>query len=467
MEQIKPQDAQFLYTETDDNFNHITLLLNFDGASEKSGGALDFENLKLFFQKKLKHHPVYCHRLVRLPAELDYPYWIVDELFEPDAHFSISPLPAPGMWPELRAATCDLHSQAMDMSRPLWDVTIFSDVNCNGEIKGGFTVAVRLHHVAVDGIGLLKILANMAMPLSEADEELDDEISDDSAMMSWTNLAGRALKNRFRHTVNLAGTLLKGTSVVAPTARRFLKTKPSERMRVHPTRFNSSVGGDKIFDVINVDLKALIAMRSLYSGATVNDVVLAVCSGALRRYLQTHNELTSTPVVAWIPVNARSVASTGERDSGNNLSAFTAPIYTNIADPVARLAKIVAATQSGKGGSSAAGLLLNVTKCLPATEQYLFSRAINATSAASSTCNLFVSNVPGPAHSVHIAGHRLESLAGLPPLGEGMGLFIATPSYNGRLYFNVISTAAILPDIEFFMTCLQDSFAELQSVMKA
>ena len=73
MEQIKPQDAQFLYTETDDNFNHITLLLNFDGASEKSGGALDFENLKLFFQKKLKHHPVYCHRLVRLPAELDYP----------------------------------------------------------------------------------------------------------------------------------------------------------------------------------------------------------------------------------------------------------------------------------------------------------------------------------------------------------------------------------------------------------
>ncbi|WP_269617536.1 wax ester/triacylglycerol synthase family O-acyltransferase [Zhongshania sp. BJYM1] len=460
MEQIKPQDAQFLYTETDDNYNHITLLLNFDGPAE---GDADYGQLIQFFKNKLKHHPIYSQRLVRLPAELDYPYWVNDEEFEADAHFTVTPLLVPGDWKALREEVCYLHSQPMDMHRPLWDVTIFTGVNCNGDNKNGFTVVVRLHHVAIDGVGLVKMLASFATPLSDADQSPNAEHAEERSDFSWSSVAGRAVKNRLRLSVNLGRTLLNSASYVGPSARRYLNTKPSERMRVYPSRFNDSVAGDKIFDVIGVELKTLSALRSLYQGATMNDVILTISAGALRRYLAKHKELTTHSLVAWIPVNAR--GATGGSDSGNNLSAFTAPIYTTIADPVARMAKIVSATQAGKSGISAAGLMLNVTKCLPATEQYLFARAINATSAASSTCNLFVSNVPGPAQPIYLAGHRLESLSGLPPLGEGMGLFIATPSYNGKLYFNVISTASILPDIDFFMECIQESFSEMQSML--
>ena len=460
MEQIKPQDAQFLYTETADNFNHITLLLNFDGPAEGEKKGVDYGALIKFLQLKLKPHPIFSQRLLRLPAELDYPYWVYDEEFEPDAHFTVTPLTVPGDWKALREEVCYLHSQPMDMHRPLWDITIFTGVNCNGSNKGGFTIVIRLHHVAIDGVGMVKLLASFASPISDVDESasLDESGVEE---FSWSNAAGRAVKNRLRHSVDLGRTLLKSTDYVSDSARRFLRTKPSERPRVYPCRFNASVGGDKIFDVVSVDLKVLSALRGLHAGATMNDVILAICAGALRRDLEKHQELDSHSLVAWVPVNAR--GSGGASDTGNNLSAFTAPIYSNIADPIARLAKIVAATQNGKGGKTATGLLLSVTKNLPATEQYLFARAINATSAASSTCNLFVSNVAGPAQPISLAGHRLESLGGLPPLGEGMGLFIATPSYNGKLYFNVISTASILPDIEFFMECIEASFTEMKS----
>tara|TARA_R110001592_G_scaffold57536_11_gene174725 strand:- start:8834 stop:10249 length:1416 start_codon:yes stop_codon:yes gene_type:complete len=463
MEQIKPQDAQFLYTETDDNFNHITVLLNFGGPADDSESAVDCGAMIKFLKQKLERHPMYSQRLVRLPAELDYPYWVNDEDFDPDAHFKVLPLAAPGNWHALREAACYLHSQPMDMECPLWDVTIFTGVHCNGANKNGFTIAMRLHHVAIDGVGMVKLLASLAMPATALDAVPVAEPSEQGSVLSWSNVAGRAVANRLRQSIDLGGTLLKGTKLIAPSARRYLNTKPSERQRVPASRFNTGVGGDKIFDVINVDLKVLSALRRLHPGATVNDVVLSICSGALRRYLDKHGELNSQSLVAWVPINARTAESEKGGDTGNNLSAFTAPIYTNIADPAARLGKIVTATQNGKSGKSGAGLLLNITKCLSAPEQYLFARAINATSAASSTCNLFVSNVPGPAQPISLAGYPLESTSGLPPLGEGMGLFIATPSYNGKLYFNVISTAAILPDIEFFMECLQESFIEMQA----
>lgn len=462
MEQIKPQDAQFLYTETDDNYNHITLVLNFDGPSGPSEKTVDCEELIAFIQKKLSPHPIYSHRLVRLPAELDYPYWLDDEEFEPDAHFSVIPLPAPGDWPQLRSAISALHSRPMGMNHPLWDVTIFTGVNSNGQNPNGFSIVIRLHHVAIDGIGIIKLLFNLAFPLTEEEACIDQTLTGNDYSLPWATVAKKVVSNRFRHSLDLSGALLKSTSFVKPSMKRYLKTKPSERQRVYPNRFNASVAGDKIFDVISVELKSLIALRSLYKGATVNDVVLSICAGALRRYLEEHGELSSHSLVAWVPVNARSG---NGAETGNNLSAFTAPIYSNIADPRVRLEKIVEATKKGKGEISSTGILLSVTKCLPATEQYLFAKAINATSAASSTCNLFVSNVAGPPQPINIAGHRLESVSGLPPLGEGMGLFIATPSYNGKLYFNVISTETILPDIAFFMECIQASFAEMEALI--
>jgi diacylglycerol O-acyltransferase len=462
MEQIKPQDAQFLYTETIDNFNHITVLLNFGGPADHSESAVDCDAIIAFLKQKLEQYPIYSQRLVRLPAELDYPYWLNDDDFDADEHFSVLPLAAAGDWPVLRDAACYLHSQPMDMKRPLWDVTIFTGVHCNSANKNGFSISMRLHHVAIDGVGMVKLLASLGAPATELDSRPVAETSDHSSVLSWSSVAGRAVVNRLRQSIDLSGTLLQGTKLIGPSARRYLSTKPSARQRVPPSRFNASVGGEKIFDVINFDLKALSALRRLHPEATVNDVVLSICSGALRRYLDKHGELTSHSLVAWVPINARTAESAKGADTGNNLSAFTAYIYTNIADPAARLGKIVTATQNGKNGKSGTGLLLNITKCLSAPEQYLFARGINATSAASSTCNLFVSNVPGPAQSISLAGYPLESTSVLPPLGEGMGLFIATPSYNGKLYFNVISTAAILPDIEFFMECLQESFIEMQ-----
>ncbi|MEX1668090.1 wax ester/triacylglycerol synthase family O-acyltransferase [Zhongshania guokunii] len=456
MEQLTALDSQFLYTQTDDNFTHITVLLNFDGPADETESEVDGAVLCVYLQQKLQHHPIYRRRLMRLPAELDYPYWVDDKDFNHEEHFAVYGLNDPGGWRQLREAVSAIHSQPMDMTRPLWDVTLFTGVHCNGAHRNGFTIAMRLHHVAIDGIGITKLMAYLTSPESPA------EALPTAAVLPWKTVAFNAASNRLRNSLKFSRSLYKSRSVISDATKHYLQTKPSERKSVPVCRFNTSVKGEKIFDVTRVNFSELNALRALHRGATVNDVVLAICAGALRRYLAHHAELPSQSLVAWVPVNARSTAGGNNTDSGNSISAFTAPIYTDIADPAARLAKIHAATQRGKADKAGAGLVLDLTKCLPATEQYLFSRALNASSAAASACNLFVSNVPGPAQPIKFAGHQLESMFGLPPLGEGMGLFIATPSYNGSLYFNVISTENILPDIEYFMTCIQASFADYQ-----
>jgi len=459
MDQLTALDAQFLYTQTDDNFNHITVLLNFDGPADDAASEVDSVALCGYLQHKLQHHSIYRRRLLRLPAELDYPYWVDDKDFNHEEHFAVYALSDPGDWRQLQEAISALHSQPMDMERPLWDVTIFTGVHCNGTHRKGFTIALRVHHVAIDGIGITKLLAYLTSPESPAPAQPN------AATLPWKTMALKATTNRLRYSLKFGGSLYNSRSAISESAKHYLNTKPSERKIVPACRFNASVKGEKIFDVTRVEFSALNALRALHRGATVNDVVLAICAGGLRHYLAHHADLPPESLVAWVPVNARTTSGTDNTDSGNSISAFTAPIYTNIADPAARLAKIHAATQRGKAEKAGAGLLMDLTKCLPAAEQYLFARVLNATSAVASACNLFVSNVPGPAQPITFAGHQLESLFGLPPLGEGMGLFIATPSYNGNLYFNVISTENILPDIAFFMSCIQASFAEYQHAL--
>jgi hypothetical protein len=143
-----------------------------------------------------------------------------------------------------------------------------------------------------------------------------------------------------------------------------------------------------------------------------------------------------------------------------------APIFTNEPDALKRLKRIHQATVSSKEARSglSARLMTDITQHVPAATQVLASRLILRSGAAARFCNLFISNVPGPQIPMYMNGARMVRSVGLAPLADGMGLFIGTPSYDGQMSFNVISTREVLPDIEFFMACLEASLAELKSL---
>ena len=144
---------------------------------------------------------------------------------------------------------------------------------------------------------------------------------------------------------------------------------------------------------------------------------------------------------------------------------MTAPICTDIAHPIDRLQAIMEATRQSKAAKAgvSARLMTDLSQHVPSATQVLASRLVLRASRAMRMCNLFVSNVPGPQVQLFMNGAKQVGTFGMAPLAEGMGLFIATPSYNGQLTFNVTSTREIMPDVQFFVSCLEESLAEMKT----
>jgi WS/DGAT/MGAT family acyltransferase len=262
--------------------------------------------------------------------------------------------------------------------------------------------------------------------------------------------------------------IMRATPALYNLAQGALRSQKEEKYGVPNTRFNSVVSPQKMFDARAFPLAELKAVRAAVPGSTINDVILAVCGGGLRRYLQQHDELPDEPLVAWVPINARQANVSDPDAPGNNVTSMTAPIYTNVEDPVERLTRIHRATQQSKAAKSgvSARLMTDLSKHVPASTQVIASRLVLRAGMKTRMCNLFVSNVPGPQVPLYMNGALQVGSYGLAPLANGMGLFIATPSYNGQVTFNVTSTRDIMPDIDFFVECLEESLNDLKAAIK-
>ncbi len=280
-------------------------------------------------------------------------------------------------------------------------------------------------------------------------------------------MAGRAVVNNVTSPVRMANTVVRSSPIIFNMLRKALASSDADSHGVPDTRFNVDVSSHKMYDGTKFSLADFKKIRQLVPGATINDVVLAVCSGGLRRYLQAHDELPDDPLVAWVPINARPKGAYGDA-SGNNITAMTAAIHTNIEDPVARLLAIKNTTQDTKEAKSgvSARLMTDISQHVPSATQVLAARLVTKIGTGPRVCNLFVSNVPGPQVPMYLAGAVQISNFGMAPLNNGMGLFIATPSYNGNITFGVTSTREVMPDMDFFVACLDEAFQELNDAAR-
>lgn len=467
MQQLSPQDAQFLYSETRRNPSIVTLMSIFDPSTVPGGKVVRFKEIVRHIESRLHANPFMTQKLLRVPMEMDYPYWVEDEFFDIEFHVHHSRLPAPGDWRQLCIYTARYHSRPMDMSRPPWEMDVVEGLDhIEGLPKGCYGVATRIHHAALDGAGMSRFMLCMmdrdangtpAMPL--------DTVSGVSnPRPSTTQMLNRATLNNLRAPIKLVGSLAKAAPAAIATARDSRDKPQRDKRAVPKTRFDVEVAAHKAFDGTEFDLDELKAIRKLVDGATINDVVLAVCGSALRCYLEEHNELPDESLIAWVPINARPGGARDNEAAGNNIAAMTVPIYTNIADPLVRLQSIHEKTrerkQSTSGGS--AKLMTELSKSLPAATQYVAAKLAVKAGLITSACNLFISNVAGSQEPLYMNGARQVTGFGMAPLTDGLGLFIAVPSYNGKIGFHITSTREIMPDIRFFVECIEAGVAELK-----
>ncbi len=471
MDQLNPQDAQFLYMESDDNLIHVTSISVYDPTTVPGGKTVRFKDIMAHVEARLHLSPLFRRRLVRVPLELDFPYWVDDERFDLEFHVRHGRLPSPADWRQFCIHMARYHSRPLDMNRPLWEMYVVEGLdNIEGLPEGSYAIATKIHHAAVDGMSIINFFTAMADIDNKGTPavELGRVEENYSPRPNLIEMAGRAAWHTIRSPVGLIDGVMRAAPSLYRVAQDALRSKKDKGDDVPDTRFNCIVSPHKMFDAVTFELADFKAVRQAVPGSTINDVVLSVCGGGLRHYLQHHRELPIESLIAWVPINARRGAASPTDTPGNDVTSMTAPIFTDVADPVERLRCVFEATQQSKEAKSgvSARLMTDLSKHAPAATQVMAGRLVLRAGLASRMCNLFISNVPGPQAPVFMNGAQQVGCFGMAPLANGMGLFIATPSYNGQITFNVTSTRETMPDIEFFVSCLEKSLKELKQAAK-
>jgi WS/DGAT/MGAT family acyltransferase len=464
--QLGAQDAQFLYLQTGEVLTHV-MSINLYDPSTAPGGKVRYPDIVRHVAERCHLSPIYRRRLYRLPGDLDFPYWVEDPDFDVRAHLSRLRLPRPGDWKAFRTLAARHFARPMDLERPLWDIVVVEGLDhIPGVTPGSYGLLQRFHHAAIDGASGAYALAALCDRDAVGTPAVDTTAADVELGTAPTpaTIVSRALASNLASPVKMADALLKLSPALVNAARRRLSAGSAAAASGVPvTRFNGRVSTLRAFEAVEFPLQDLRTVRTRVDGATLNDVILAIASGALRQYLERHGELPADTLVAIAPVNARK-RSGGTEIAGNDVSAMTVPLATNIADPVARLQAIRDCTRAAKEakGGLGARLLADLSRHVPGLTLAGVARLLTNERFARSQANLIITNVPSSPISLYMKGARLTHQFGMGPVTHGMGLFISANSYDQAMSFCLTADRKLVPDVEVLGACLRNAFDELR-----
>ena len=466
MKQLTGLDASFLYFETSRSPMHIGAIQIYDQATVK-GGVQGFKNILGQIEERLHLARTFREKIVNVPFNLDHPYWIEDREFDLEFHVRHIALPEPGDWRQLCIQAARIHSRPLDLSKPLWEFTVVEGLDgIEGLPKGCYAVIFKVHHACIDGVSGVDMTEAIhdlepypaAGPPNESPwrgEPVPNPLELMARASFNTALQPFRLLEVAARTIPALGRLSSGV-----VQKRFTATRPVPR-----TRFSGTITAHRVIEGRTFDLAEVRAVKSAIAGATINDVVLSVCGGALRRYLLDKDELPDLPLIAMAPISVRSPDQ--KNALGNQVAAMNVAIGTHIADPIQRLLAVHEDAASSKEMTSAIGakLMTDYSQFIPSTTAALAARLYTQFGIANRTNPVFncvITNVPGPQFPLYSAGAKLVAQYGMGPIFDGMGLIFPVLSYDGALTISVTSCREMLPDPEFFAQCLQGSYDELR-----
>jgi diacylglycerol O-acyltransferase / wax synthase len=484
--QLTSADAQFLALETSRQAGHVGGLAVLD-PSTTPRGALDADDICALLAERLPLLPPLRWRLAEVPLGLDYPYWVDDPHFDLDYHVRELALPGPYSDHKLSEQVARIFSRPLDRARPLWELYLI-----HGLESGHVAMLTKIHHALIDGLSgaeIMGVLLDLGPEGREVPPEPESDVDD--VKPGDLEMVARGLLGVPRYPVRLLRSLpstlpnldqtslgaIPGAGTVAKVTDRLRRAVGSgegqelERssLRAPRTSFNGRVSPHRRFVFGQMPLEDVKAVKNQH-GVTVNDVVVTICAGAVRRWLIEHEELPEEPLVVQVPVSVRSEEEMGTY--GNRIMLMRAPLFTDLEDPLERLMAQHEALRAMKDRHRAmpANVLQDANHFIPPA---VFSRAARATFALTSsspgrpTWNLVISNVPGPQFPLYCAGARLEANYPVSVVTDGMGLNITVMSYCGTMDFGLVADRDQMPDLELVMGWLDDALEELQELPAA
>ncbi len=473
MRQLQGMDASFVALETRNSPMHIGSILIYNPATAP-GGFVRFKDILGFLGDRMKMSKTLRQRLVRVPFDLDYPYWIEDPDFDLEYHVRHVALPKPGDWRQLCIQAARIFARPLDLERPPWEFTVVEGLdNIEGIPSGSYAYITKVHHAAIDGMSGIDLMeVTHTLRPDDPPPDIPDTWKPEK-VPNAVELLGKSYFNAVTNPLKQLEVAARAAPGIAK-AIKGLVTKEfdlSREMIAPKTRFNRKISPHRVVEGRSVPLAEIKAIRELVPGSKVNDVFLAIIGGAMRRYLDSKGELPAKTLTAMAPISVRS---TGEKgDMGNQVAAMIAPLGTQIGDPAERLAYVHDRTTNSKAMTDAIGArnMTEVSKVSPALYMalgaQLYTRLSLADRGVGPIFTTVVTNVPGPPVPIYSAGARLESMMGLICLTDGMGLAHVVQSYTSEATISFTADREMMPDPEFYAQCIQDSFEELRDAAKA
>ena len=453
-ERLSASDATFLDLEGPSSHMHIGSVGIFDaGPVTKSGAGLDMERMLSLSDVALKKNPRFRQKIVQIPR-LERPVWVDDERFNLSYHVRHTALPAPGEERQLKRLAGRIMSQQLDRGKPLWEMWFVEGLEGNR-----FAVISKIHHCLADGISGVDLLSGLMGPDP-------DYVAKEPAR--WIPRPAppprQMLRDELRRRATAPLSLLRGRErlpgAVGEAVRGLGETLAAGLSQASPTPLNGELGPHRRFDWTSIGFDAVKQVRKRLGG-TVNDVVLATVSGAVRTFLRSRGlRVEELDFRTLVPVSVRGADEHGTL--GNRVSTLMARLPLAEADPAKRLARVIETTRDLKGGRQALGgeTLAKVADLVFPEFMTMYARLALRGLAA----NMVVTNVPGPQVPIYMLGSRMLEVFPVVPLGPKQALGVALFSYDGRLFWGFNSDWDAVPDLHDFVLGIDREFEKLHAL---
>ena len=467
MKQLGGIDASFLYMESPETPMHVAGLTLYELPDGFKGSF--HEHFKTFFAGRIHLVPIFQKKLARTVLDLDHPGWVDADEIDLDYHIRPARLPAPGTTRQLEELVADLHAVPLDRSKPLWQFTVIEGLQ-----DGQAALYSKVHHAAIDG-GAGMVITHALYDVTPKPRAVDPPepraqkrkpSTPERAILGMHDMATNVVRQQLNIMEAVPKTLGQVADLLAPAAAGSGTALP--QLIAPKTPFNGSIGRKRSYATRSLSLTEAKAVAKA-TGTKINDIVMAICSGALRIYLNRKHALPDAPLIAFVPVSLREA---GNTDLNNQVFGMNCPLATNYADPLIRLKTIH--KDSGASKSVASGLkhlalkdytLIGAPTLLPGLMQ-LYGKT-GLADILPQAVNLTISNTHGPPFPLYCAGARVTALYPVSIPVHGIGLNMTVQSYLDKLDFGLTGDHASLPDIDRLADDLETSFDELKSAVMA
>jgi diacylglycerol O-acyltransferase / wax synthase len=479
MDHLSGLDATFLYLETPEQPMHVGGLNIFELPAGYKGDFL--EDLRVHITQRMHLAPVFRRKLVNMPFELANPIWVADEDLDLEYHIRSTVLPKPGSRAQLDKLVGRLHSSLLDRSRPLWEFYVIEGLQTPPDAPAGTRHVAfysKVHHAAVDGAAGVA-LANAIMDVSAIPRAVRPAPQRRAVATDNFGIAELAMSG-IKNTAVQSAILAKNLPALARAAYSMLRppkseapsvgvagleladSPPKNRWFAPKTPINVSITNQRSFSSLSFPLAAIKHIAK-GNGVTLNDVVMGICSGALRRYLADLNCVPDQSLLAAVPISLREA---GNTDMNTQASMLRISLASTVADPKARLQAIGQASKSAKAASASMNAVmptdfpsLGVPWILSGLAS-LFGRSKLANNMAP-LANVVISNVPGPNMALYLAGAKMITYYPVSIVTHSLALNVTVQSYNGSLDFGLIACRKAMPDLPELAKYMQKSFDEM------